>query len=62
MLAFSFFGIINILIYFGIIIFGVYFGITVIKEMKEKNEILKEIRNEMVASNNQNNATINVEK
>ncbi|MGG1268373.1 hypothetical protein [Brevibacillus laterosporus] len=50
--GFAFFGMLNVLIYFGVIFFIIYSVVTVIKTMKQKNEILKEIRDELKKSNN----------
>ena len=41
------FGIFNVLLYLGILIFGVYFVITTINSMKQRNEYLKDIRDEL---------------
>ncbi|GIO01328.1 hypothetical protein J5TS2_19960 [Brevibacillus halotolerans] len=48
----AFFHILNFFIYFGAIFFIIYSVVTVIKTMKQKNEILKEIRDELRKSNN----------
>ncbi|QOS99287.1 hypothetical protein JNUCC42_00285 [Brevibacterium sp. JNUCC-42] len=50
--GFAFFGMLNVLIYFGVIFFIIYSVVTVIKAMKQKNEILKEIRDELRKNNN----------
>ena len=44
-------GFINILIYLALIIFAIYVALTVLKLMKQKNEYLKDIRNEMKKMN-----------
>ncbi len=48
----AFLGIIPILIYLGILIFAIYVAITILKLMKQKNEYLKEIRDEIRKNNN----------
>ncbi|WP_198663151.1 MULTISPECIES: hypothetical protein [Paraliobacillus] len=42
-----FFSYIYILLYVGILGFGIYFVVTLLKRSKERNEYLKEIRNEI---------------
>jgi hypothetical protein len=46
------FGIVNILIYIGIAVFGIYVVITIIRLMKQRNDYLMEIREELKKSNN----------
>lgn len=46
------FGIVNILIYLGIAVFGIYVVITIIRLMKQRNDYLKEIHEELKKSNN----------
>lgn len=43
----SFMMILSQLIFFGIIFFAIYVVITILKLMKQKNEYLKEIRDEL---------------
>jgi heme exporter protein D len=40
---FSLFAFIWIIFYLGLIVFGVWFAVSLIKTLKEKNQILKEI-------------------
>jgi len=47
----SLFGMINIFIYLGIVIFGIYFLVTILKLSKQRNEYLKDIREELKRSN-----------
>ncbi len=49
------FGMFNILIYLGLLIFGIYYVITTIKSMKQRNEYLKAIRDELKEQNRTNN-------
>ena len=48
---FSFIAIIPILIYFGIFVFAIYVVLTILNLMKQRNEYLKEIRDEIKKSN-----------
>lgn len=41
--AFSMFAFLPLIIYLGLVILGVWFVITLIKTLREKNQILKEI-------------------
>jgi hypothetical protein len=43
------------LFYIAILVFGIYFMVTVLKRMKEKNDILKEIRDEFRNQNSKPN-------
>ena len=54
MMAASLFGLISILVYLGIIVFIIYVALTILKLMKQKNEYLKEIRDEIKKSNSIN--------
>jgi hypothetical protein len=54
MMAASLFGLISILVYLGIIVFIIYAAITILKLMKQKNEYLKDIRDEIKKSNSIN--------
>ncbi|WP_198023296.1 hypothetical protein [Virgibacillus sp. SK37] len=45
--AFNFFALIPLLIYIGMIAFVIWFAVTLIKTLKEKNSILKEISNKL---------------
>ncbi|WP_455675977.1 hypothetical protein [Pradoshia sp.] len=47
-------GFIPLLINLGILIFSVYVAVTIIKIMKQKNEYLREIRDEMRKNNRVN--------
>ncbi len=53
------FGIFNILLYLGILIFGVYFVITTINSMKQRNDYLREIRDELRGINNSKTNDLN---
>lgn len=46
------FGIVSILIYLGLFVFGIYVVITIIRLMKQRNDYLKDIREELKKSNN----------
>ncbi|MDF2535485.1 MAG: hypothetical protein K0R18_1644 [Bacillales bacterium] len=46
------FGILYIFFFFGIIFLVVYFVITTIRSMKQRNEYLKDIRDELIEFNN----------
>lgn len=50
----AFLGIIPILINLGILIFAIYFAVTILKIFKQKNEYLKEIRDELKKNNRVN--------
>ncbi|WP_175354221.1 MULTISPECIES: hypothetical protein [unclassified Bacillus (in: firmicutes)] len=54
MMAASLFGLISILVYLGIIVFIIYVALTILKLMKQKNEYLKDIRDEIKKSNSIN--------
>lgn len=46
-MLFRFMGLFNILIFFGSIVFVIWVAVSMLNTMKERNEILKEIRDEM---------------
>ncbi len=50
----DFLGIIPIIIYLGILIFAIYVTSTFIKLMKQKNDYLKDIRDEIRKNNSVN--------
>lgn len=45
--AFALFSVFNLLFFVGITVFGIYFLITTIKSMRQRNEYLKDIRDEL---------------
>ncbi|WP_170287650.1 hypothetical protein [Aquibacillus halophilus] len=45
--SFALLGIFNILIYLGLVVFGIYAVITMLNLMRERNETLKQIRDEL---------------
>ncbi|MEH7180242.1 hypothetical protein [Neobacillus vireti] len=47
----AFLGLIPILLYLGILVFAIYVVITILKLMKQRNEYLKEIRDEIKKNN-----------
>lgn len=47
-------GMIPILINLGILIFSIYIAVTILKLMKQKNEYLREIRDELRKNNSVN--------
>ncbi|MDQ0270548.1 hypothetical protein [Cytobacillus purgationiresistens] len=53
--AFAFFGLFNLLVYIGIFIFAIYVAVTIMKTSKQRNEFLKEIRDELRKHNNHKN-------
>ncbi|WP_181161981.1 MULTISPECIES: hypothetical protein [Bacillaceae] len=54
MMAASLLGLISILVYLGIIVFIIYVALTILKLMKQKNEYLKDIRDEIKKNNSIN--------
>lgn len=54
MMAASLFGLISILVYLGIIVFIIYVALSILKLMKQKNEYLKDIRDEIKKNNSIN--------
>ena len=46
------FGIVNILIYIGIAVIGIYVVFTIIRLMKQRNDYLRDIRDELKKGNN----------
>lgn len=46
------FGVFNMLIYLGLIVFAIYVVITIINLMKQRNDYLRDIRDELSKSNN----------
>ena len=51
---FALLGLIPIFLYVGILIFAIYTVLTILKLMKQRNEYLKEIRDELKQSNGSN--------
>ncbi|MFS0861149.1 hypothetical protein [Fredinandcohnia sp. 179-A 10B2 NHS] len=57
--AFALFSVFNLLFFVGIIVFGFYFLITTIKSMRQRNEYLKDIRDELKEMNRNKTSNMN---